>query len=218
MLIKRFATLIAVLALMCSAAFAQGELEGAPTADDDQTPVVVQSPSEGRYRPAADEEAETVSIALAYGVFRPRSAAVRDRFGSSLTRLSLHTYEPTKPSETRLTWEVGGYRSSKASYMGGKNSISLYSAGIGFQRGFGESKSVRPYVVAHAGPYYGKVRVPLETINQSKWGLNLNASLGVIFDRRFYLEARYDYFSKIAGFSFDGFSISGGYRLFDMKF
>lgn len=223
MTIRLIVAILAIAALTCGAAFAQDGPDG-PAAGAEAERVQADSQDKPKERPASrpgeeeEDDKHKVSVALAYGVFKPSNADVRDRFGDTLTRFSLLTFEPRKPAETRFTWEAGAYRASRASFSGGHNKVRLYTVGLGFQRGFGERESVRPYVLAHIGPYYGQVRVPLEGIDESKFGLNINACLGVIFDRRFYIEARYDYFSKIAGFSFDGFSISGGIRLFDVKF
>lgn len=210
-LMKSVYALVLIAALACGTAFASGH--GGATA-----------PAEGdgkRYVPASAEQrddADKVAVALAVGAFRPSDSEVRDRFGGTLTRFSLLTFEPEKPAETRFTWEAGAYSASRTSYQGGRNRVRLYTVGFGFQRGFGERANVRPYVVAHIGPYYGEVRVPLENIDESKLGLNLNACAGIIFNRRFYVEARYDYFSKIAGFDFSGFSIGAGVKLVDVKF
>lgn len=223
MTIRLTLAVLAAAVLVCGAAFAQ-DRPNSPAAGTETEQVQADSQDKPKEPPASrpnqeeEDDKHKVSVALAYGVFKPTSADVRDRFGDTLTRFRLLTFEPNKPAETRFTWEAGAYRASRASYSGGHNKMRLYTVGFGFQRGFGEKDSVRPYVLAHIGPYYGQVRVPLEGIDESKFGLNMNACLGVIFDRRFYIEARYDYFSKIAGFSFDGFSISGGIRLFDVKF
>jgi hypothetical protein len=47
-------------------------------------------------------------------------------------------------------------------------------------------------------------------------GINANATLGVLFNERFQIAARYDVYSKVGGFSFNGLTLSAGIKLFDL--
>lgn len=156
---------------------------------------------------------DKVSFAFSYGEFIPTSSGTRDTFDSAWTRIALKTFDPTKPAEWRFVTEGGYYKAS------GPTSAKLIPLTCGFERGFGESDDAktRPYVTLRAGPYYGKVETPAIGLEETTWGLNVNASAGLVFNRRFYVEARYDYFSRFAGFNFDGLSLSAGVRLFDIS-
>ncbi|MHB9038239.1 MAG: hypothetical protein ACYC64_16405 [Armatimonadota bacterium] len=160
--------------------------------------------------PAIAEKSE-ISFALGYGTFMPTNSATKDKFDSTWTRISFTTFEPTKPASWRFISEGGAYK------LDGPAEVSLYPYTVGFERGFGESHSVRPYVVLRGGPYYGRVQDASAGIDEKHIGLNTNASLGLVFNQRYYLEARYDYFSKLAGYDFNGFSIYAGMKVFSLK-
>jgi hypothetical protein len=160
----------------------------------------------------ASAEKSKLTFALGGGVFMPMDSATKDKFGDSWTRISFTTFEPEKTAEWRFISEGGSYQLD-----GGAADVSLYPISFGFERGFGENHSVRPYMVLRAGPYYGKVHDDSLGINEKHIGLNGNVSLGLVFSRRYYLEARYDYFSELAGYDFSGFSVYAGMKLFSMK-
>ena len=67
------------------------------------------------------------------------------------------------------------------------------------------------------GPYYGKIEDAIAGTRETHTGLNANVAYGVVIKRKFYIEARYDYFSRFSGRKFDGLSLSAGVRLFDIK-
>jgi hypothetical protein len=156
-------------------------------------------------------EKSEISFALGYGAFMPTSSATKDAFDSTWTRISFTTFEPKKPASWRFITEGGSYK------LDGSADVSLYPLTLGFERGFGESHSTRPYVVLRAGPYYGRVQNAAAGIDEKHIGLNTNVSLGLVFSQRYYVEARYDYFSELAGYDFNGFSIYAGMKLFSVK-
>ena len=151
------------------------------------------------------------SIALSIGAFFPQSSATGKTFGDTWSRISLNTFETTKPEKWMFSPEIGSYRLSSST------SAQLYPVTAGFERGLNKSSKAQPYLVFRAGPYYGRVSDSAIGLQESNVGLNTNAAFGVVFAHRFYLEARYDYFSPIAGYNFNGFSVSAGVRLFDLR-
>ncbi len=155
-------------------------------------------------------DGQNASIALSGGAFFPGSAATRDTFGDSWSRISLSLFQPTKSEKWMFNPEVGSYR------LSGSTSAQLWPVTAGFVRGLNKSNKVQPYVTLRAGPYFGSLSDNATGLSASNVGLNSNAALGVVFARRFYLEGRYDYFSPMAGFNFSGFSVSGGVRIFDL--
>lgn len=160
---------------------------------------------------AAIAEKRKTSIALSIGAFYPQSSATSNTFGDSWSRISLKAFDNTKPDEWIFNPEIGSYR------LSGGPSAHLYPLTLGFERALNNSSKAQPYVTLRAGPYYGRVTNDAIGLRESKLGLNANAAFGVVFARQFYVEARYDYFSRIAGFDFKGFSVSAGVRLFDMR-
>lgn len=155
-------------------------------------------------------EGRKTSIALSVGAFYPQSSVTTKAFGDSWSRVSIKSFDKTKATRWEFNPELGAYR------LSGPASAKLYPLTFGFERALNESSKAQPYVTLRAGPYYGRV-TQASGIEESKVGMNANAALGVVFARQFYVEARYDYFSRIAGFDFQGFSVSAGVRLFDIR-
>ena len=155
--------------------------------------------------------AEKITIAATYGSFFPVSSATKNEFSSSFSRFSFTTFEPSKPTRNRIIFEVGNYD------LNGDTQVKLLPITVGIEKGMKVRRSLQPYTVLRAGPYYGRIRQLGATKTDTKVGLNASASLGVVFKKSFYAEARYDYFSRFAGFSFDGLSLSVGVKLFTIK-
>lgn len=154
---------------------------------------------------------DKISIALSAGAFFPVSSTTRDKYDDCWMRVSFKTFESEKPKEWRFIAEGGAFK------LDGPSSARLYPLTFGVEKGLTESRNLQPYVTLRAGPYYGSVTEDAIGLDESHVGLNANASLGVTIKRKFYVEVRYDYFSKFAGTNFDGVSLSAGMRLFDIK-
>jgi len=156
-------------------------------------------------------EKKKVAIAIGYGITMPSDSKTQDTFGNTWSGLSLETFEPSVPS----SWRPKGV--ARAFRLNGPVSARLYPLTYGIERGFGEKASVRPFVQFQIGPYYGKIKDTTTGLNTSHVGLNTNVAVGVIIKRRFYVEARYDHFTPIAGYDFDGLSLSAGIRAVDIR-
>lgn len=191
-------TLFALLVL-CGTAFAADTVSADKTSAD---------------KVSADKSpanANKISIALSAGAFFPVSSTTRDKYDDCWTRVSLKTFEAEKPKEWRFIAEGGSFS------LSGPSSAKLYPLTFGIEKGLTESRNLQPYLTFRAGPYYGKVTEDATGLDEDHIGLNANASLGVTIKKKFYVEVRYDYFSKFAGTDFDGISLSTGMRLFDIK-
>jgi len=162
------------------------------------------------WRPVDDRS--SIAIALVGGVFVPLSATTRDRFDDALARVSVKTFERVRATEPRFTGEVGYYRLNRAARA------RLIPITVGFERGFKPGRFCQMYLAVRGGPYLGKYEEAALGVSERKIGLNLNAAYGFIFSKSFYVELRYDYFSKLVGTDFSGVSVSAGIRLFDLKF
>jgi hypothetical protein len=158
---------------------------------------------------AALAEKKKISLGITYGVFVPSSGSTRSIFGHSWFGLSGGVIDREKPNRWEIAWDFNIRHHERA------GEVSLYPLTIGVHRGLGKVGFAQPYVALRAGPYYGEARADVIGVRGSTLGLNANAALGVIFQERFYLEARYDYFSRFARSSFDGLTLTAGVRLFD---
>ncbi|MDO8587507.1 MAG: outer membrane beta-barrel protein [Armatimonadota bacterium] len=149
-------------------------------------------------------------VGVAYQVFLPSNSTTKDVFGDSWNGFGLQVITPQEEDRWTPMVTLGMFQSS------GDGDATLYALNVGLERGLSGSDKARPYVILKAGPYYGTVDVPSQGIDENKVGLNANATVGILFNERFYLEARYDYFSKLAGFNFNGFTLAVGVKLFDL--
>lgn len=85
----------------------------------------------------------------------------------------------------------------------------------GVQRGFGTDPEQQSYVAVRVGPYYGAVDDNMKGPDDSTIGFNANVSAGIILNQRYFLEARQDWFSGLAGNDFDGLTLAAGVKIFD---
>ncbi len=154
---------------------------------------------------------QKVSVAFSYGSFMPTSSKTRDEFGSSFSRIGLTTFDTSKPAEWRFIGEIGFYD------LNGPQDLRMIPVTVGAEKRIGNNQSLMPYIAIKGGPYFGTVENNLTGDTGHHVGLNLNASLGIVLKQRFFAEARYDYFSPLAGATLDGFSLTVGVKLFDLN-
>jgi hypothetical protein len=150
-------------------------------------------------------------LALTYQIYSPTSSRTGDVFGSSWRGFGV---DFLRPQHTEKWEKLVSFNSLSSDSIGDAR---LYAINYGIHKGIGtENKKAQPYVTLRVGPYHGDISVPALAIDESKWGYNANAAVGVLFNERFVLEARYDYYSSIGGFSFDGLTLSAGIKLFSL--
>jgi hypothetical protein len=155
------------------------------------------------------DDTKKLSIAVSYSVFRPSSGATRDTFGSTWSGIGIAPFTRQRSGRWRPTFDVSLYSHDDL------GRATLVPVTFGVQRAFGSRGSAIPYASARVGPYYGRVRTALGE-RDTHVGFDANAAVGVTFRERFFVEARYDYFSRIAGTRFDGLSLTVGVRVFDI--
>jgi hypothetical protein len=149
-------------------------------------------------------------VALTYGVFRPTDGKTMETFGHRWGGLSATLFAPTRRPRWGFSFDLDFHDKERDD-----NDALLIVATAGVGRGLGPPRRIQPYVAARAGPFYHRLK--LAGKHETGLGLNANAGLGVIFYRRAFLEARYDFFTDVEGFRFDGWSLTTGVRIFDIK-
>ncbi len=154
----------------------------------------------------------TVPVGIDFGLFLPSNPTVRDTFGESWWRVGLSPLSFQESGNWKFTTDIAVIGNS--TWQGRAVLVPLT---FGATTSFGSTADTTPYVVLRAGPYWADVFAPFLGIDATRIGLNTNAALGVSFGERFYVEARYDFFSDFAGLDFSGFFISAGFRLFDVR-
>lgn len=154
---------------------------------------------------------QSVPVGVDLGVFFPTDSAVRQVFGDTWVRIGITPLSFQRPGNWKATFDVGYLHRSRM----GEN-LTLIPVTVGVTRAFSQSDT-RPYVAIRVGPYWGDVTSSSFGVDNSKIGFNANASVGITFGERFYIEGRYDYFSDFDGIKFSGATISAGVRLFEIR-
>lgn len=166
-----------------------------------------------------------IPIGVDLGVFLPTDSDVKDVYGKSWFRVGLTPLSFQRPGNWRFTFDLGFLKRSNDIFIpdgkgGGtvlSNDVTLIPLTFGLTRSFGESTDFLPYVAFRVGPYYVNVDSDSFGVDDSGIGINANTAFGVSFSQRFYIEARYDWYSKFEGINFSGFSISAGLKLFEIR-
>lgn len=158
-------------------------------------------------------ERRTIPVGVDFGAFFPTDGNTQDAFGHTWLRFGLSPLSFQDDNRWKFTFDVGFLHRSE-----GPNRATLIPVTFGITRGFtnGESDTI-PYVAMRVGPYFGDVRVPSIAVDDEKIGFNANAAVGVSFNKQFYIEARYDLFSDFSGLDFNGFFLTAGFKLFQIR-
>jgi hypothetical protein len=155
---------------------------------------------------------DKISIYAGYTYFTPAAASTRDAFGGAWPKPTLGRLETKKPDKWTLTYDAASFQHE------GDYTALLVPVTVGVQRRLSRSATdnLQPYVALRAGPYYGKIEDDDGDVSQSYINLNANIGVGVVIQKRYLIEARYDHFGgRPEGFRLDGFSILAGVKLFD---
>jgi hypothetical protein len=166
-----------------------------------------------------------IPVGVDLGVFMPTDSDVKDVYGKSWFRIGFTPLSFQQPGPWRFTFDLGILKRSRDITIpdgkgGGSvlsNDVTLIPLTFGVTRSFSENTDFLPYVALRAGPYYANVDSDSFGVDKSGFGINANAAVGVSFSRRFYIEARYDWYSKFEDIDFSGFSISAGIKLFEIR-
>jgi hypothetical protein len=155
---------------------------------------------------------EKIPIYVGGSLFFPTASSTRDAFGGTWPQLSVGWLDTEKPNKWEATFDLSSFKCDD------EYEARLIPLTVGVQRGIGSdsTKALQPYVALRAGPYYGRVEAEALGIGETRIGINANAAVGVVIHERYFVEGRYDYFGRVAGFDVGGFSISAGVRVFDL--
>jgi hypothetical protein len=174
---------------------------------------------------AAGSAMAQIPVGVDLGVFLPTDSDVKDVYGKSWFRIGVTPISFQPPGNWRFTFDLGFLkRSNDITVPEGKgggtvlsNDVTLIPLTFGYTRSFTESTDFMPYTAVRIGPYYANVDSDSFGVDHSGFGINANAAFGVSFSQRFYVEARYDWYSKFKDINFSGFSISAGVKLFEIR-
>ena len=185
-------------------------------------PIDQQPDSENKEDQTLKPQRPKINYGLMMGVFSPTNSDVKNLFGSSWLRIGIRPLPRDLPQKYRVTFDTSYYAMARnyADLSGNivfKDEVKLIPITVGVLRGFNQGKNTRGYIAFNAGPYYGSIKAPSVGIDEQKWGLNANATAGIIFSDTISVEGRYEYMQKLGGFDFSAFTISASYRIFSAR-
>ncbi len=154
------------------------------------------------------------SIGPAVGVFFPSSGALRDAIGPSwisfgLGHVDTQKYDRTKvaPNFNVISGDGNGNRVFIVSYTLG---VTQPLSQVGLSR-----SSFVPYVAYRGGLSYTDYAVTMggSRVGGKALGYDINAEIGILFNKNLTLSARYDLVSEHDGLNFNGLSLSLQYGI-----
>jgi hypothetical protein len=151
---------------------------------------------------------KTIHVAVSYSAFMPTDGETRSNFGKVWNGLGLGFFRPERPRKLVFDWSF-----SVLSKNGASDAL-LIPVTAGVLRGFSPDPDRQPYVALRVGPYYGTVDDNREGPDDSKIGACANIAFGLVIDRRYLLEARYDWFTTLAGNNFNGLTLTVAAKVF----
>lgn len=164
-----------------------------------------------------------IPVGIDLGLFLPGDGDVRDVFGKSWFRVGITPLGFQEPGNWRFTFDVGFLQRKRnfvlpeGKFVESRNRVTLVPVTFGVTRSFSENEDFLPYVAVRIGPYYANVDSDEFGVDKSGIGINANAALGASFSNLFYIEGRYDWYSRFKGIDFSGFSFSAGIKLFEIR-
>lgn len=228
-MIKRSLALAWMFAMLAAGAVAAAEQPVIPA--DNENPVLIAQQTEPSTSDAqVSEDANTEIPAeepilegddkkparifgLALGSYTPINDDVKDAFGGTKLRVGLRPLLTDAPKRMRLMYDVSFYSLTK-----GETEAILIPLTAGLMKGFGQETKTQTYAAVNAGVFYGSVDAPTLGISESGWGFTANLTMGLVYNRRLSLEARYEIMDEFAGFKFNSFSMLAAYKVLQWRF
>ena len=156
-------------------------------------------------------EKQRICISLNYHAFLPTDGETRSNFGKVWSSFGIGRFRPERPKRWVLDWDATFWARDGAS------DALLIPVTVGVQRGLGQDPDRQSYLAVRVGPYYGKVDDNLKGADVSRIGGCANVALGLVINRKYVLEARYDWFTKLAGNNLNGLTLTAGVKVFEFS-
>ncbi|HXH60997.1 MAG TPA: hypothetical protein VNI20_06525 [Fimbriimonadaceae bacterium] len=140
------------------------------------------------------------------GVFLPSNKGLRNALGDSWFSFGagrIRGYDLDK-YKIAYDWQAVNQRKNG-------NNVFILTGSIGFVRAFGrDGDSTIPYAALRGGLAYLDYSIDTPSGHQAgkRASLNANAALGINFNHRINLEARYDMWNSFDGITFNGLTIA----------
>jgi hypothetical protein len=153
------------------------------------------------------------------GFFLPSSGKARDAFGNTWTNVGFGAGAVQSASRSgRLSFDLSFINNNR----GGGRRAFLVPVGVSYRQAFTATEDEDGEPIPNAiTPYYGvSAGLYLASLDSDKYDVDTSLSaggggsvlVGVAFQRRAFLEARYHLVSRIAGFDLSGLNLGAGFR------
>lgn len=138
---------------------------------------------------------------------------MRDYFGSGKLTFGITPVTTRSPRD----WAIDTDLDLQIANQNG-NRLLMIPVTVGIGKTFGDKNNgSRPYMALRAGAAYLDYAITNKSavrLNERRIVPTANAEIGVIFSERLKLAARYDYFGRTNGLTFDGFQVNLSYGFF----
>jgi hypothetical protein len=178
-----------------------------PSVDGPAADAAVPSDGQAGATESGHREKKKTHVAAAYSAFLPTDGETRSNFGNVWHSFGFGFFRPEQPKKPVFSW---GF--TVLSKDGASDAL-LIPVTVGVQHGLSQDPDRQAYVAVRVGPYYGKVDDNLEGPDESKIGGCAHIALGLVIDRKYLLEARYSWFTKLAGNNFNGLTLTAGVKI-----
>lgn len=164
---------------------------------------------------AAAQNQKDPNWGVSVGYYIPTSGEIRDQFGDALLRYGISPISNKYSKNWAVTPDVSILSASKD----GSRAFVL-PLSLNLTKGFDQGNGTKTFVSFGAGPAYFDYKLfrlvgsDVVEYKDKTVGWNANVEVGLLVNRRFSLEARYDWFQEQDGFDLSGWSISANYALF----
>lgn len=145
------------------------------------------------------------------GLFYPQSTVLKDALGESWLSFGASRIRVFELNQRKVAhdWQAVSQRDNG-------NSIFILTGSLGWVMPMSEpGASTEPYFSVRGGLAYIDYAVDTTSGRESgkRIGGNVNASIGILFNKRLNLEARYDWWSEFDGLKFNGLTLSAKYGI-----
>lgn len=145
------------------------------------------------------------------GFFFPASKELRDELGESWLSFGISKIRHFGPGQSDVAYDFNAISQSRSG-----SRVFILSASIGWVVPLSQAGSgTEPYAALRGGLAYFDYAVDTSGGRETGSGLggNANAAIGITFNGRFNIEARYDVFNSQDGLSFNGLTLAARFGL-----
>jgi hypothetical protein len=166
---------------------------------------------------ASAQQSSQTGIGLSAGIYSPTSSQIRADLGNQAIQFGLGGAATRRPSEGSITPQ---YNIILANGNGNKLFILPFTYGYEYHFGSDTGSSFLPYVRPFAGIAYYDYSITdfasATHYSEKQIGGTYGIEAGILLSKKLKVSAAYNYFTPSNGLSFNGWSLSATYSLFNL--